>query len=215
MNLTQASTLLGENSRYFSELYKSFQFRDEQTLKEYLDFVIHEPLEWLKSFPSKLLTKSTFSRPKAVIIKLLKMDEVKTVIGGDYAKNVYDTIWKTFKDHHEEILRVRNSVPIGNVVDQMVEANESIHDDSVSENIVAEEIEPQAELRPRGRVPAHVCERCLALEKNLNLSLQINRTLLQEYRFVVPGLMESTTLLVDSLAVPSLPSLSSLSSPSS
>ena len=206
MNLTQASTLLGENSRYFSELYKSFQFRDEQTLKEYLDFVIHEPVEWLKSFPSKLLTKSTFSRPKAVIIKLLKMDEIKNVIGGDYAKTVYDTIWKTFKDHHEEILRARNAVPVTNVVDQMVEANESIHDDSGSEeheqNIVAEEIEPQnglwvrEKVREKAREKANVCERCLALEKNLNLSIQINRTLLQEYRFIVPGLMESATLSV-------------------
>ena len=220
MNLTHASTLLGENSRYFSELYKSFQFRDEQTLKEYLDFVIHEPVEWLKSFPSKLLTKSSFSRPKAVIIKLLKMDEVKNVIGGDYAKTVYDTIWKTFKDHHEEILRMRNTVPVTNVVDQMVEANESIHDDSGSEeqNIVAEEIEPQNELGAREKVrekvreKATVCERCLALEKNLNLSIQINRTLLQEYRFIVPGLIESATLLVDSLVLPPLPSLPSSSS---
>jgi hypothetical protein len=146
------------------------------------------------------------------------MDEVRTVLGNDYTKIVYDTIWKTFKDHHEEILRVRNAIPAAtNVVDQMVEANESIHDDSASEHIVAEEIEPQAGTRVRiqAQTQAHVCERCLLLEKNLALSLQINRMLLQEYRFVVPGLMESTMLLVDSLEVPSLPSLPSLSSLSS
>ena len=74
MNLDDACKLLGAQGRVFAEIYKLYGFKDDRSLKDYLDFVIHEPVEWLKGFPSKWDTRASFGRPKTALIKLLKED---------------------------------------------------------------------------------------------------------------------------------------------
>jgi hypothetical protein len=95
---------VSDNHRYFAELYKLFGFRDEQNLKDYFDFILHEPLHWLRGFPIKLTTKTSFSKPKTAVIKLLKKDAVICSLGHEYCKSVFDTVWNTYKKHHSEIL---------------------------------------------------------------------------------------------------------------
>ena len=107
MNLTEATGLLGPQARYFSEVYKLYNYRDDQLLKDYLDFIIHEPLEWLKGFPSKLTQKGSFSRPKAAVIKLLKHTNVIEALGETYTRRVYEVIWSTFKQNIDAILLSR------------------------------------------------------------------------------------------------------------
>jgi hypothetical protein len=112
MKLLDAYNLLVEdgildNHRYFSELYKLFGFRDDQTVKEYLDFIAHEPVAWLEGFPSKLVSKQTYAKPKTAIIKLLKKDEIVKELGDTYVNKIYDTIWSAFKKEHQRILDKR------------------------------------------------------------------------------------------------------------
>jgi hypothetical protein len=114
MKLLDAYNLLVEdgildNHRYFAEVYKLFQFRDDQTLKEYLDFVAHEPVAWMEGFPSKLTTKQMYSKPKTAIIKLLKKEEVVEALGSTYVEEVHDKIWNAFKKEHQRILTHRQS----------------------------------------------------------------------------------------------------------
>jgi hypothetical protein len=72
MHLCESEGLLGESARYFVCVYEHFQFKETQLLKDYLDFIVHEPVEWLKAFPERLKTKSSFAKPKSALIKLLK-----------------------------------------------------------------------------------------------------------------------------------------------
>jgi hypothetical protein len=116
MKLLDAYNLLVEdgildNHRYFSEVYKLFGFRDDQTVKEYLDFIAHEPVAWLEGFPSKLTSKQTFAKPKTAIIKLLKKDEVVNVLGDTYVNKLHDSIWSAFKKEHQRILDKRQKSP--------------------------------------------------------------------------------------------------------
>jgi hypothetical protein len=114
MLLSEAHTLLVEdgvadNHRYFTEMYKQFHFTDGQTLKEYLEFILHEPKLWMEGFPSKLTTKQGFAKPKTAIIKLLKKPEVARGLGTEFTAKAHDAIWKTFKLEHESILKSRTS----------------------------------------------------------------------------------------------------------
>jgi hypothetical protein len=139
MRLIDAYNLLVEdgiadNCRYFSELYKYFQFRDEQLLKEYLEFIIQEPVDWIRGFPTKLTTKTSFSKPKTAVIKLLKKTPVLTALGSVYVDKVHDVIWKTYKQHWESILAnretMRSSVqPRMTVIDHF--DNESVEEQPV------------------------------------------------------------------------------------
>jgi hypothetical protein len=114
MRLIDAYNLLAgdgitDNHRYFSEVYKAFQFTDEQSLKEYLEFVLHEPLEWMRGFPAKLISKTSFSKPKTALIKLLKKPEVITDVGEELVDLVYDAVWNTYKKEHEKLIAERES----------------------------------------------------------------------------------------------------------
>jgi hypothetical protein len=115
MNLLEAYNLLVEdgiadNQRYFAELYKHFQFKDTDRLKEYLDFIIQEPVQWIHGFPTKLTTKTSFSKPKTAVIKLLKKDKVHQDVGRGFADKVHDVIWKTYKKEWENVLKLRERI---------------------------------------------------------------------------------------------------------
>ena len=112
MKLIDAYNLLAEdgvadNHRYFAEVYKQFQFRDDDTLKDYVDFILHEPVHWMRGFPAKLTSKTAFSKPKTAVIKLLKKTAVMEDLGVEYAAEAQATVWDTYKIHHEEILKER------------------------------------------------------------------------------------------------------------
>ena len=107
MNLGTATELLGNNGRYFSQLYKHFQFTDTQTLKEYIDFIQHEPVEWMKAF--KGTNKNTFALPKTAVVKLLRNPTVVAELGGEYCNKAYECVWNTFKTNVDAFLAKRNS----------------------------------------------------------------------------------------------------------
>ena len=119
MKLADATSLLGAQARYFSDVYKLYEFKDDQLLKDYLDFITHEPVEWMKGFPAKLTQKGSFSRPKAAVIKLLKHADVIEAFGEPYTQSVYDVIWNTFKKHIDAILATRQH----SIADQLGECD--------------------------------------------------------------------------------------------
>lgn len=118
MNLGEACILLGAQGRVFAEIYKLYGFKDDRSLKDYLDFVIHEPVEWLKGFPSKWDTRASFGRPKTALIKLLKEESVYRALGPDYISHVHDIVWSTFKKHADSILAKRGAAPVTTAADQ-------------------------------------------------------------------------------------------------
>jgi hypothetical protein len=114
MKIGEAYNLLVEdgitdNHRYFAEVYKLYGFTDDKPLKEYLDFIEHEPVHWMRGFPSKLTTKLAFSKPKTAIIKLLKKQSVIQALGADYVDHIYDVVWNTFKKEVNTILAERGA----------------------------------------------------------------------------------------------------------
>ena len=107
MKLKECAEYLGENSRYFTAVYEEFKFKDDDLLKDYLDFIQHEPVEWIKGFPLKLRTRLSFAKPKAAIIRLLKTPEILTELTASYCSKAHDVVWDTFKKHGDTILDAR------------------------------------------------------------------------------------------------------------
>ena len=153
MKLLEATGLLGGQARYFSDVYKLYNYRDDQLLKDYFDFITHEPLEWMKGFPAKLTQKGSFSRPKAAVIKLLKHRDVIAVLGEDYTQAVYDVVWNTFKKHVDEIVAKRQQGG-ATVVDQM-DARSSSSEPVPPTMVIEEDAESVQSMHSvRLRVPA-------------------------------------------------------------
>jgi hypothetical protein len=107
MKLSEATHLLESHGRDFSEIYKLYDFKDDADLKDYLDFIMHEPVEWMKGFPARWVTKGSFGRPKTALVKLLKLDKVREEYTESYTQRIYDCVWSTFKKHADDILSHR------------------------------------------------------------------------------------------------------------
>ncbi len=114
MKLIEAYNLLAadgvaDNHRYFAELYKLYNFADDQPLRDYLDFIEHEPVHWMRGFPAKLVNRLGFAKPKTAVIKLLKKPAVAEALGADYVARIHDLIWNTFKREADAILQERST----------------------------------------------------------------------------------------------------------
>jgi hypothetical protein len=112
MKLKDAYVLLHESvnadhHRNFAMIFKHYNFDEDAELKDYLDFVESETLEWYKGFPNGFLTKEQLGKPKTALIKLLKMEDVKTALGAEYVAKVHKTVWDTFKHNVDLIVQER------------------------------------------------------------------------------------------------------------
>ena len=117
MKLSEATLILETHGRDFSEIYKLYNFKDDTDLKDYLDFIVHEPVEWMKGFPARWVTKGSFGRPKTALVKLLKLEKVREEYTEAYTQRVYDCVWSTFKKHADDILSHRmqkNTIGVDN-----------------------------------------------------------------------------------------------------
>jgi hypothetical protein len=144
MNIGQATALLGSNSKYFSDIAHLYNYKDDMALKIYLDFVTHEPKEWMRGFPASYTSKSSFGKPKTAIVKLCKLTEVKEALGEEYIEGVHKTIWKAYKQHSDEIFEERTKKLNGvakKPIDEMLnyeEAEEEAEDEEEEEGVVEE-----------------------------------------------------------------------------
>ena len=109
LTLSAACSLLGstDSGRAFVEVYKVFEYKDDAGLRDYLDFVVHEPAEWMRGFPAKWKSDSQFARVRAAFHKLLKRKEVEEALGATYVSEIHDTVWNAFKEHMDAVVAER------------------------------------------------------------------------------------------------------------
>ena len=116
MKISDAALLLDGLGRYFTDVYKAFDYKDDADLRDYLDFVVHEPAEWMRGFPAKWKTATTFYRPRAAFHKLLKHATVIEELGAEYCDRVDGILWRAFKEDGPKILAKRGASAAAAVV---------------------------------------------------------------------------------------------------
>jgi hypothetical protein len=109
MKLSDAAVLCEGNNRAFAEVYKIYNFKDEDDLRAYCDFVIHEPAEWMSGFPSAWKSSTMFSKPRAAFHRLLRAPTVVSELGETYCEQVHGVVWNAFKNHMAGILEKRGT----------------------------------------------------------------------------------------------------------
>ncbi len=195
MLLSDSVLLLGDQGKYFSDVYKLYEYKDDQLLKDYLDFVIHEPAEWMRGFPAKMVTKGSFSKPKSALIKLLKQESVVTALGESYVKKVHDIVWAAFKKHADDIVASRNKTAPVSVVDQLDA------DDLGSPSLLIEEDIQDAESIHSVRLPRKPAggQREVDWEKRYHVLEEAYKELVNDLSVSFPGLGRSALILLNAL----------------
>lgn len=198
MKLSEAQNLLGENARHFTEVYKLFSYRDDQLLKDYIDFIVREPVEWLKGFPSKLVSKGAFSKPKTSIIKLLKMESVIAHLGEEYANQAREAIWQAFKNNMDSILLKRNRIHVAPTIEQTIEHMSIAHSESENEIQYEQPIELQYD-NENADVESKKGN-TMSWEAKYTVLSSVVQSLIEDHKTTTPGLANATLLLLAALA---------------
>jgi hypothetical protein len=198
MLLKNAGTLLGSNERYFTVVYEAFKYKGEDLLRTYIDFIVREPVEWIRGFPLKLRTRASFAKPKAAIIKLLKTGNVLEALGAEYCSNAHDVVWDTFKKHGDDILNAR--LTTGDGAATVAETNELISEgDAVPAAAAAaatatiDGIEEVTDISGAGVTPAVVSP----WERKYHILRSVITSMLHDYRDNIGLVTAVDTLLVN------------------
>ena len=208
MLLKNAGALLGSNERYFTVVYEAFKYKGEDLLRTYIDFIVREPVEWIRGFPLKLRTRASFSKPKAAIIKLLKSANVLEALGAEYCSNAHDVVWDMFKKHGDDILNARLRVAGG-----VTEENELIPEGEAAAVATAaatavavapvaiDGIEEVTDISGANVAPNIVSQ----WETKYLLLKSVVFMLLSDYQHQQPGLTATVHTLINTLETANLP----------
>lgn len=217
MILSEAAALLGEQGKYFLDVYKLYNYRDDQLLKDYLDFVCTEPVEWMRGFPARLHNISSFAKPKTALIKLLKHEAVQAALGEEYVQKVYNVVWKTYKQHAETIVAKREAKhdarpqadsTRGSVRESILDQMEERAGGSHTPHMGVYDLDNDAESvhsvrRPRSMIVAPVMLAPATgtnWERKYRIVESAYRGLLEHYKSTHPGLAESALMLLDAIS---------------
>ena len=102
MKLEDAYKLVASHQRVIADIAKHYNWKDDADLKDYTDFILHEPLQWMNGYPVKYSDPSNFAKPKTAMVKLMKHVDVQEEYGEDYANKVRDAIWYAYKQSTKE-----------------------------------------------------------------------------------------------------------------
>jgi hypothetical protein len=97
MKLEEAYTLIEAHGRVIADVAKHYNWKDDADLKDYTDFILHEPAQWMKGYPVKYADPTQFSKPKTALVKLMKHAKVQEEYGIEYTTSVRDAVWNVYK----------------------------------------------------------------------------------------------------------------------
>jgi len=106
MDIQQAINLLsGENHKFFKEQVSYFEIDITTPLKEYLDIIDNDVLEWFKSAPKQYTKESTFFKFKSPLHTLLQHKDVVEQYGHTYCNTLSNKITNVFSKHKKDIVK--------------------------------------------------------------------------------------------------------------
>lgn len=145
MKLSEAAALCEANSRAFIDVYKVYNWKDDDDLHNYCDFILHETVEWMRGFPAAWKSEGLFTKPRAAFHRLLKQSAVLEELGAAYCEQVHRVIWGAYKSHMAAILEKRLGAAKNVVETATVLEMVTAEDDSDSDALTAESVD---EIRP-------------------------------------------------------------------
>jgi hypothetical protein len=112
MDTQTATTILKNNEhvKYFKDQLRNFQRAPETSLKDYLDIVNNDAVEWLHSLPKGVKSKSTFHKYKAPLYVLLEHKDIIDAYGYNYCTTVLRNLKQAFKDNIDKIISERKQI---------------------------------------------------------------------------------------------------------
>lgn len=114
MDLNEALALLSNKcSDYhttYTTIFSSMKKELDSPLKDYVEAIMNDPKEWIRSFPQKHKSPSALAKGKSAMLSLLKEDKMMGSLGAEFCNEAVQTLEQGWKDHHKAILEERSFV---------------------------------------------------------------------------------------------------------
>lgn len=106
MDIETALNILKDKNPDYRKVHeniiKTFNFPCTGLLKDYLNMIKHDPLEWFNMFPKEYASTEALAKPKTALLHWLEKNErVRTELGASFCDDLAQTIhnvWKSNKD---------------------------------------------------------------------------------------------------------------------
>lgn len=98
-----------KNLQTFKKQIALSQVEPTAKLKDYLDSINDDPVQWLSSFPDDLTCKSAFHQYKEPVYKLLKHAKLHEDYGENYCVNLMNNIKQAFTINCQDIIDKRKN----------------------------------------------------------------------------------------------------------
>lgn len=98
-----------KNLQTFKKQIALSQVEPTSKLKDYLDSINNDPVQWLSSFPDDLTCKSAFHQYKEPVYKLLKHTKLHEDYGENYCVNLMNNIKQAFTINCQDIIDKRKN----------------------------------------------------------------------------------------------------------
>jgi hypothetical protein len=114
MDIQETYTFLDTNFKpiildYFKKQIVLFKVEPTSKLKDYLDIINDDPVQWLSSLPDDLTCKSAFHKYKEPIYKLIKHTKLHEDYGENYCVNLMNNIKQAFTINCQDIIDKRKN----------------------------------------------------------------------------------------------------------
>jgi hypothetical protein len=89
-------------ARNFMEVAAIYKYGETDLFVDYVDFVMHEPHEWLRNFPKKWTVDIEYNRVRGGFRKILKTQSIIDILGKDKCTNASRMLLDVFKIEDKE-----------------------------------------------------------------------------------------------------------------
>lgn len=113
MNIQQASDVLAketskEHLSYFTKQLVQFKYEPTTPLKDFLEFINENTIQWLQKLPKTAKSRNTLSKYRTSITTLLGKEQIREDIGSQYCIILERKINDTFKNNVDNIVDERD-----------------------------------------------------------------------------------------------------------
>jgi len=131
-----------DNRRWFEQVYRCQDWKDEDELKDYLNYIKLNTFDWFKKTPAEWIAEKTLKNAMTGINSLLKnSDHVKTIIGEKECEQIIKNMSTTLNTKSQDIINYKKDQQ--NTPAPTYEINNEISNE-INEDIASHEFSEKA-----------------------------------------------------------------------
>lgn len=97
--------------KYMEQICDILNRKPDSSFRDYVEAIMYDPDMWFNSFPEKLKSSSSLSKPKTALLNLLKESKVIAELGEDMCRNATEEVTNCWKKKYKNLSQTTKKDP--------------------------------------------------------------------------------------------------------